>query len=344
MRKRLFPFLAVLIITTLILSACAQAEPEVAFKACQVSDVGGVDDKSFNQFAWIGFETAAEEYGIDIKFLESQEQADYEVNINAFLEDECDLIVAVGFMINDASVAAAGDYTDTTFAGIDCFWGEMPNYRGSFYNIHEATFLLGYLSAGMTETGIVATYAGINIPPVTAFSDGYYLGVQAYNEAHGTDVKLLGWDPVIQDGLFTGDFENTDNGRTMGETLLDAGADIIMPVAGPVGSGTLAVLEERGTGLLVGVDTDWSEFYPDQADYILASALKRMDLFIVDTIGMMLDDTFEGGQDFGSLENGLVGIAYGSAWEGKIPAALKAEIAEMESKIISGEISAAYDR
>jgi basic membrane protein A len=344
MRKRLFPFLAVLIITTLILSACAQAEPEAAFKACQVSDMGGIDDKSFNQFAWLGFETSAEKHDIEIKFLESQEPADYEVNINAFLEDECDFIVATGWMLNDASLAAAVANPDTTFAGIDCTWGDNPNYRGSYYNIHEATFLLGYLSAGMTETGIVGTYGGINIPPVTAFSDGFYLGVEEYNDAHGTDVKVIGWDPVIQDGLFTGDFENTDNGRTMGETLLDAGADIIMPVAGPVGSGTLAVLEERGTGLLVGVDTDWSAFYPDQADYILASALKRMDLFIADTIDSLLDDTFEGGQDFGSLENGLVGIAYGSAWEGKIPAALKAEIADMESKITSGELSAAYDR
>jgi basic membrane protein A len=210
--------------------------------------------------------------------------------------------------------------------------------------MHEGAFLLGYLAAGMTKTGSVGTYGGVNIPPVTVFSDGFYLGVMAYNEAHGTDVTVLGWDPEIEGGLFTGDFENTDNGRTMGETLLDAGADIIMPVAGPVGAGTLAVLEERGTGLLLGVDTDWSVFYPVQAEYILASALKRMDLFIVDTVDMMLDGTFEGGQYFASLENGRVGIAYGSAWEDKIPNNLKAEIDDIASKIISGEINAAYPR
>jgi basic membrane protein A len=104
------------------------------------------------------------------------------------------------------------------------------------------------------------------------------------------------------------------------------------------------VLEERGTGLLVGVDTDWSAFYPDQADYILASSLKRLDLFIVDTIEMVLDDKFEGGNFIASLENGRVGIAYGSAWEDKIPSWLKAEIEDLESKIISGEISAAFER
>ena len=102
----------------------------------------------------------------------------------------------------------------------------------------------------MTETGIVATYGGINIPPVTIFMDGFVLGVEKYNEVHGTYVQTLGWDIAAQDGLFAGNFESTDDGRTLGESLLDEGADIIMPVAGPVGAGTLAVLEERGTGMI----------------------------------------------------------------------------------------------
>ena len=110
----------------------------------------------------------------------------------------------------------------------------------------------------MTETGIVATYGGINIPPVTLFMDGFVLGVEKYNEVHGTDVQVLGWDIEAQDGLFTGNFESTDDGRTLGEYLHDEGADIIMPVAGPVGSGTLTVMEERDTGYLIGVDNDWS--------------------------------------------------------------------------------------
>jgi basic membrane protein A len=344
MKRKSWAAITLLILTSIVLAACGGAATGADFKACQVSDTGGIDDKSFNQFAWIGFQSAEEKHDVEIKFLESQEQADYEVNINAFLEDECDLIVAVGFLINDASLAAAEANPDNSFAGIDCFWGEFPNYRGSFYDIHEGTFLLGYLAAGMSETGKVGTYGGVNIPPVTAFSDGLYLGIQEYNRVHGTNVELLGWNPETGDGLFTGDFENTDNGRTMGETLLDAGADIIMPVAGPVGAGTLAVLEERDTGLLLGVDTDWSAFYPDQAEYVLASALKRMDLFILDTIEMMLDETFEGGQYFANLENGRVGYALGSAWEDKIPDSLKQEVADLVPKIISGELSALYPR
>lgn len=254
------------------------------------------------------------------------------------------MIFGVGFLLNDATTTAALANPDVSFVGIDHWSADVPNYLGSFYNIYEGTMLAGYLAAGMTETGIVGVYAGINIPPVTAFSDGFYLGIQAYNEAHGTDVRLEGWDPEAQDGLFTGDFFDTDKGRTMTETLLDAGADIIMPVAGPVGAGSLAVFEERDAGLLIGVDTDWSSFYPDQAQYVLASAMKRMDLVVFDAIAAGIDGTFEGGNFTGNLDNGRVGMTVGSAWIDVVPADLMAEIEALAAEIIAGTVSAVYPR
>jgi basic membrane protein A len=289
-------------------------------------------------------ERAEEELGADIRFLESTGEADYEPNINAFIEEGCDMIFGVGFLLNDATTTAALANPDVSFVGIDHWSADVPNYLGSFYNIYEGTMLAGYLAAGMTETGIVGVYAGINIPPVTAFSDGFYLGIQAYNETHGTDVRLEGWDPETQDGLFTGDFFDTDKGRTMTETLLDAGADIIMPVAGPVGAGSLAVFEERDAGLLIGVDTDWSAFYPDQAQYVLASAMKRMDLVVFDAIAAGIDGTFEGGNFTGNLDNGRVGMTVGSAWIDSVPASLMAEIEALAADIISGVVSAVYPR
>jgi basic membrane protein A len=361
--KKLFPFMLLLIIVAVVLAGCKadateapvaepteepMAEPtEVPmadYIACQVSDTGGTDDKSFNQFAWQGMVNAQEAHGVDIRFLESTGEADYEPNLNAFIEVPCDVIFGVGFLLNDATTAAAAANPDVSFVGIDHWSQDLTNYLGTFYNIHEATMLAGYLAAGMTETGIVGVYAGINIPPVTAFSDGYYLGVQAYNEAHGTDVELIGWDPVAQDGLFTGDFSDTDKGRTMTETLLDAGADIIMPVAGPVGAGSLAVFEERDAGLLIGVDTDWSGFYPDQAQYVLASALKRMDLVVFDAISAGIGGTFEGGNFTGTLENGRVGIQVGSQWIDQVPQSLMDEINALAAQIINGEVSAVYAR
>jgi basic membrane protein A len=371
MHKRLYAVLAFVMMASLALAGCATptaaptAAPVVPTKApavptavpptavplpgagyiaCQVSDTGGTDDKSFNQFAWVGMERAQEELGVDIRFLESKGDADYEPNLNAFVAEGCKMIFGVGYLLDGALAKVSVANPDVSFGGVDTWSPDVANYMGSFYNIHEATMLAGYLAAGMTKTGIVGVYAGLNIPPVTAFSDGYYMGIKAYNEAHGTSVKLEGWDPVAKDGLFTGDFTDTDKGRTMTETLLDAGADIIMPVAGPVGAGTLAVLEERGTGLLIGVDTDWSSFYPDQADYVLASAMKRMDLFVFDTIKAGVDGTFKGGNFTGTLENGRVSMDVGSKWIAKVPAALTAEIEALKAKIISGEVSAVFPR
>ena len=367
--KKLYAVLSVLLALAFVLSACGQAAPteapvveptavppteappppptEVpppAYIACQVSDTGGTDDKSFNQFAWVGMETAQAELGVDIRFLESKGEADYEPNLNAFVAEGCNMIFGIGYMLDGALAKVAPANSDISFGGVDTWSPDVPNYMGSFYNIAEATMLAGYLAAGMTTTGTVGVYAGINIPPVTAFSDGYYLGIQEYNKVHGTTVKLEGWDPVAQDGLFTGDFTDTDKGRTMTETLLDAGADIIMPVAGPVGQGSLAVFKERGTGLLIGVDTDWSAFYPDMADFILASAMKRMDKFVFNEIKAGVDGTFAGGNFTGTLANGHVSMDPGSAWKDKIPADLMAEIEALKAKIISGEISAVYAR
>ncbi len=350
MKTKLWIFITILIISSFALAACGGgAAPteevvvveEKTFKACQVTDVGGIDDKSFNATAWKGVEDAVAEYGIEGKFLESQQQTDYEANINAFVEEECDIIIPVGFLLADAVAAAAEANPDMPFAPVDVNWLAADNIYGSGFAIHQATYLAGYLAAGMTETGIVGVYGGINIPPVAVFMDGYALGVEKYNEVHGTDVQVLGWDVAAQDGLFVGNFESTDDGRTMGESLLDEGADIIMPVAGPVGAGTLAVMEERDTGFLIGVDNDWSAdyAYPNQADYILASALKNMDLFVKTQIKAVMDGTFAGGNLNGTLENGYVGLAYGSSVGASIPDELKAEIDGLAAGIIAGEIA-----
>jgi len=348
-KKKIYAALTLLVMASLALAACGPAAtpteeptappeteaptaeptaPPVAFQACQVTDTGGIDDKSFNATAWKGIEDAQTQLGVQGSFLESQQQTDYATN--------------VGFLLGDDTKAAAEANTDQPFAIVDFTYDPViPNVRGSRYEIHQATFLAGYLAAGMTESGIVGTYGGLQIPPVTQFMDGFYLGVQHYNSVHGTSVEVLGWDPMTQTGLFTGNFESTDDGRAMGVSLMDEGADIIMPVAGPVGAGTLAAMSERGSGLLIGVDNDWSApyAYPDDADHILASALKAMDVFVVDTVKLVLDGTFQGENFVATLENGRVGLAYGSAWADKIPQALKDEIEELRTEIIEGTIA-----
>ncbi len=247
--KKVSTILAILMITAMLLSACGgtatpTAEPvveeptaapvveeeptavpvveepaaePVTFKACQVTDTGGIDDKSFNATAWKGFQDAVAEYGVEIKYLESQAQTDYEKNINAFIQEGCDLIVSVGFLLADATKAAAEANPDQKFAIIDQTYDPViPSVRSSAFAVDQSDFLNGYLAAGMTKTGKVGTYGGIQFPAVTAFMDGFYAGVQHYNEVKGTAVEVLGWDPTSQTGLFAGNFDSTDDGRRLG--------------------------------------------------------------------------------------------------------------------------------
>ncbi len=155
----------------------------------------------------------------------------------------------------------------------------------------------------MTETGTVGTYGGINIPTVTIFMEGFQAGIEQYNEDEGADVQLLGWDSANPDGgSFTGDFEDQTKGRQTTETMLDQGADIIMPVAGPVGLGTLEAIE--GTDAkVIWVDTDGCVSVADSCDYFLTSVMKNMDVAVRDATLEASEGNLEGGLYTGTLEN-----------------------------------------
>jgi basic membrane protein A len=210
---------------------------------------------------------------------------------------------------------------------------------GQVFNTDEAAFLAGYLAAGVTKTGKVATFGGIQIPTVTVFMDGFYAGVQYYNAQKGTSVEVLGWDPASQTGTFTGNFESKEDGRTLGLSFMDEGADIIMPVAGPVGEGTAAAAKDRGNVWIVGVDADWYNTVPDFADIILTSVLKNMDITTKESIKMVIDGTFAGGVIVGTLENGGVGLAPFHDLDSMVPADLKAELDTIKAGILDGTIS-----
>lgn len=311
MSKKLYSLLVLLLVSAFVLAACGGGGQASGYKACQVTDVGGIDDKTFNATAWKGVQDAEASLGVTGSYLESQQQTDYETNINAFIEEGCDLIVTVGFLLGDATYAAADSNPDQLFTIVD-YPNSDPakaNLVGLLFATDQAAFLAGYVAAGSTQTGKVGTFGGINIPPVTAFMDGFWYGVQYYNQQNGTSVEVLGWDPATQEGLFTGNFESTDDGRAFGESLMDEGADIIMPVAGPVGLGTAAAIQERGNAWIIGVDTDMRVSAPEYADIILTSVLKNMDVAVYSIIEADLGGTFPGGNYFGVLANNGVGLA-----------------------------------
>jgi basic membrane protein A len=364
--KKFSLVLAVLLIASMVLSACAPAatptaeptqpvtaptqppqptaapatEAPPALKVCQVTDTGGIDDKSFNATAWKGVTDAETQLGVQGKYLESQQQTDYEKNINAFMSEGCDLIITVGFLLGDATQAAAEANPNQKFSIVDyAYEPAIPNVLGQVFATDQAAFLAGYVSAAVSKTGKVGTFGGIQIPTVTIFMDGFAQGVKYYNEKHSANVEVLGWDPATQTGLFTGNFESTDDGRTMGQSLMDEGADVIMPVAGPVGLGTAAAALERGNTLIVGVDNDWYQTSPEYASILLTSVLKNMDITTLNAIKSVQDGTFQGGVTVGTLENGGVGLADFHDLASAVPDAVKSELDTVSAGIIDGSIN-----
>jgi basic membrane protein A len=340
MSKKLFAVLSVLLIAVFLLSACAKPAEVAKFKACEVTDTGGVDDKSFNATAWKGAQDAQAQLDIEAKYLESKEVADFEKNINAFIAEKCDIIITVGFLLGDATKAAAEANPTVKFSIVDYgYYPVIPNVVGQAFQTDEAAFLAGYLSAGVTKTGKVGTFGGMNIPTVSIFMDGYDRGVAYYNEVHGTAVETLGWDVNAKEGLFTNDFSDQQKGREMAITLMDEGADIIVPVAGPVGLGAAAAVKERGNAYIIGVDSDWFLTAPDYADITLTSIMKLMDVTTFEVIKAAKEGTFVGGSVVGTLANGGVALAPFHNLDGVVSADLKAELDTHKADNIAGKIT-----
>ena len=331
---------AAIALTAMLAALAPQAA--VAFTACQVTDTGGIDDNSFNQTAWKGVQDAQSALGIDGRFLESQAETDYEANINSLLGGACDVIITVGFLLGDATKTAAEANPDQKFSIVDFAYDPpIPNVLGQVYATDEAAVLAGYLAAGMTQTGTVGTFGGINIPPVTIFMDGFANGVAHYNATHGTAVNVLGWNVESREGLFTNNFESLDDGRAYAQNLYDEGADIVLPVAGPVGLGSAALADELGTDALkiIGVDADLYLTDPEKGHVYLTSIMKNMDSTVFDVIRRAKEGTFEGGVIVGTLASGGVGLAPYHAFEDAVPADLKAEIEALREGIIAGSVA-----
>ncbi|NUQ84589.1 MAG: BMP family ABC transporter substrate-binding protein [Anaerolineales bacterium] len=346
--KKLYFALGTLLIASMILTACGGGGG--AFKVAQVTDLGGIDDKSFNATAYKGIERAVAELGVEGKYLESQQQSDYAKNIQQLLDEDTDLIVTVGFLLGVDTAITAKANPDQMFAIVDyaypdCWPGavegkdcgsttELPNVLGLTFATDQAGFLAGYAAAASTKTGKVATFGGIQLPTVTIFMKGFEAGVGYYNQNMGTNVEVLGWSTADDAGSFTGNFESLDDGRSFAEAFVQEGADIIMPVAGPVGLGSAAYCKETGSCMIVGVDTDWTVSAGEYSDVILTSVLKNMDVAVFDAIKAAKEGTFKGGIYVGTLANDGVGIASVKG----ASAELNATLEQLRNDIISGAI------
>jgi basic membrane protein A and related proteins len=329
-------------------AACGEAPDEdnnagsggEKYTACMVTDVGGIDDKSFNASAWKGLENAkAENSNIDIKYVASKAPADYEVNLTQYVNQDCDFILAVGGLMGDATKKIAEANPDQQFGIVDAKPG-VPNVYPMQFDTAQAGFLAGYVAAGMTKTGKVATYGAIPIPPVTIFMDGFVDGVAHYNEAKGGNVQALGWNKETQNGSFSNSFEKQDDGKKVSDALVAQGADIIMPVAGGAGLGTTAAAQASGGKYhTIWVDVDGCESTPN-CPAIITTVVKNIPDAVKDAVLKAAGgEKLEADPGFvGTLANNGVSIAPYHEFDSKVPAELKAEVDKLKADIAAGTV------
>jgi len=297
-----------------------------AIKAGVVTDIGGLNDRSFNFLANKGLEDAESKLGIQGRVLISKSNGDYVPNLSTLAQQQYDLTVGVGFLMADAMNTVAGKFANNDFAIIDfsaaALKDKPTNVEGLLFKEQEAGYLAGYLAglwAKDNNAKVISTVGGQKIPPV----DHYIAGYQAGAKAAYPDVKTLNG--------YSQDFVDQAKCKEIALDQIAQGSKVVFQVAGQCGLGALDAAKEKGVQG-IGVDADQSYL----GDHILTSALKKVDVAVFDAIKRAQDGKFKGGTDVtATVENGGVGI-------GKIgPAGTKYadQIKEVQDKIASGEIS-----
>ena len=357
---------AALSVLALVVAGCAKPAPKAPaaaaakFKACMVTDIGGINDKSFNQSSWAGMQAAqkAEPTKIHSIYLPSTSSADYAKNISQFESEKCGIIVTVGFLMGAATQAAAVASPTQKFAIVDCSYAsfclpskpkKVKNINQLVFNTVQDGFLSGYLAAGMTKTGKVATYGGAKFGTVTIYEDGFWDGVQYYNKKHGTHVQVLGWSEKTQNGIFVGGsnpFGDQGAGQRIANTFINQGADIIFPVAGGDGLGTAAAVKTADASgkhvYMYWVDTNGCVSAAQYCKYFITSVEKGLASAVKVAVISAANGKFKGGTYVGTLANGGAVLApFISPWNTKVPASLQSELKTIAHQIETGQIKPA---
>ena len=317
------------------------------FLGCMVTDTGGIDDRSFNASSWQGMQEAASANPskISVTYLQSTTQSDYTPNINTFIAKKCGIIVTVGFLMAQATQTASKANASDKFAIVDnAYTPAISNVDALLFNTAQDAFQGGYLAAGMSKTGKVATFGGEKLPTVTIYMDGFYDGVQYYNQKHGTHVSVLGWNESSQNGSFTGDFTNQTNGQNLTQTFITEGADVIFPVAGNVGLGAAKAVQNADASAgsqkvnMEWVDTDGCVSAAQYCKYFITSVTKGIQTAVKNAVTTASNGSFKGGNYIGTLANGGVSLAPFHDWDSKVPASLKSELQQISKSIQDGSI------
>ena len=337
MKKSVF---AVVLVLALALASFAPVMAQDAIESvCLVTDVGRVNDGTFNQFAYEGLLRAVDDYGLDDTFIETTAQTDYEENINTCVDEGYDAIVTVGFLLTDATSAAAAANPEVYFIGIDQFIADGPeNMVGLQFREDQMGYAMGVMAAMSTESGTIAGVFGEEIPPVVKFRNGYVNGALAAG---------LTEDDILT--VYIDSFIAPERGAAAAEQFIGEGADVIFGGGGVTGSGGIRYAAEQGVKV-IGVDQD--EYYTTfgagetpGAEYIISSALKRVDNAVYDNIAILAEgdfDSFNGGTMYtGNVLNGGIGAAPPN--DADVSQEIQDAVAATFDAIASGEIVTGVD-
>jgi basic membrane protein A len=333
-------------------SSSGTAAASSKFLGCMVTDTGGIDDRSFNQSSWAAMQAAAAaDSNITVKYLPSTTPSDYALNINTFLGEKCGVIVTVGFAMGAATEAAAKAHPSQRFVIVDCSYAstciptpQLNNIEQLTYNTVQDAFLGGYLAAGMSKTGKVATFGGQDFGTVTIYMDGYWDGVQYYNTKHGTHVQVLGWNYQTQKGSFTGDFTNQTKGQTLTQTFVSEGADIIFPVAGNVGLGAAKAVQQADAAAgsqkvnMFWVDFDGCVSAQQYCKYFITTVEKGIVPSVKTAVVNAANGGAMGGAYVGTLANGGAVLGPYHDFASQVPSSLQSELSQIQTGIENGTI------
>ncbi|HSA52960.1 MAG TPA: BMP family ABC transporter substrate-binding protein [Yinghuangia sp.] len=307
------------------------------FKACMVTDQGGVDDRSFNAASWAALQRAQQNLGIQIKKADSKTENDYVPNIDSMLAEDCDVIVAVGGLMATATGQAAAKNPNQKFIIVDSPSVE-PNIKGLEYNTAQAAFMGGYLAAAQSKTGKVGTFGGKKIPPVTIYMDGFVQGVQYYNQQKGKNVQAIGWDAAAQEGQFADKFDSPSDGQRIAKDLIAQGADVIHPVAGATGLGAAAEAQQSGRAAILWVDVDGYVSADQYKNVMLSTVTKGMTDSLFLALQESLNGQFSTQPYLGNLKNGGVGMAPFHDFDAQVGPETRSELETIKNGIIAGTI------
>lgn len=292
-----------------------------------VTDTGGLGDKSFNDSAWSGVEMAVNKLGVTANLIQSYEQSDYIPNLTAAAQIS-DVVVAVGFLIKDSVEKVAPQFPNTKFIFIDGSIKDIPNVESFIFDQQQGGFLVGYIAAAMSKTGKVGVVGGIPIPPVESYMYGYKAGVETYNILHGTNVQVIFG--------YVGSFDDPSAGKSLTESQISQGADIVFQLAGLSGLGVIDAMKDKPKGYFaIGADQDQDYLAPG---HVLVSAIKRVDIGVFDGIKSVVNGSFVGKTVVLSIKNGGIGISPMTYTKQLISKSLFHELDVLKKMIKKGEL------